>query len=263
VVRRWMIVFVDVLMIVMPGTASACAGFAMVMDSGKVLYQENANVQEAPASLTKVMTALLVIENGSLDARVTISDRAASVGESSAGLQAGEVYTRKELLYGLLLPSGNDAAVALAESVAGSEGNFVHLMNAEAQRLGMTETHFSDASGLTAPGHYSSAHDLALLTVAAMQYPESRKIVATQAYYLPTTVNHGSHYWENLNLSFLTGYPGAEGVKTGWTTPAGHCVICAAKRGQVELVAVVLHMNSYSMACQDAETLLDKYFGES
>jgi D-alanyl-D-alanine carboxypeptidase (penicillin-binding protein 5/6) len=234
--------------------------YAMVMNfNGKVLYQENADVKAVPASLTKIMTALLVLDNGNLQTRVKISQRAANIGDASAHMKAGEVYTREELLYGLLLPSGNDSAIALAESVAGNEDNFVKMMNAKSQGLELAETHFSDAAGVT-PSDYSSAHDLALLTIAAMQSPEFRKIVATRSYFLPATINHGSHDWKNFTSSFLNEYSGSEGVKTGWTTPAGFCVIGAAKRGQTELVAVVMHSDSFSNAWQDAETLLNAYF---
>jgi len=234
--------------------------YAIVMNfDGKVLYQENADVRAVPASLTKIMTALLVLDSGNLQTRVKISQKAANIGDASAYIKAGEVYTREELLYGLLLSSGNDTAIALAESVAGSEDNFVKMMNTKAKELGLTDTYFTDAAGLSA-SDYSSAHDLALLTIAAMQNPEFRKIVATRAYYLPSTINHGSHDWKNFTSSFLTGYSGSEGVKTGWTTPAGFCVIGAAKRGQTELVAVVMHSDSFPSAWQDAEALLNAHF---
>lgn len=234
--------------------------YAIVMNfDGKVLYQENADVRAVPASLTKIMTALLVLDNGDLQTSVKISQKAASIGDASAHIKAGEAYTREELLYGLLLPSGNDSAIALAESVAGNEDNFVKMMNARAQELGLAETHFSDADG-AAPTDYSSAHDLALLTIAAMQSREFRKIVATRSYYLPSTINHGSHDWKNSTSSFLKSYSGSEGVKTGWTTPAGFCVIGAAKRGQTELVAVVMRSDNFSSAWQDAAALLNAYF---
>lgn len=225
-------------------------------NSGRVLYQKNADLRMPPASLTKIMTALLVIENGNLDKKVRVSERAAETGESSIWLEAGEVLTRRDLLYALMLNSANDAAVALAESVAGSVEDFVERMNKRAKQLGLKNTHFSNPHGLEALEHYTTARDLAFLTRYAMTNPTFSKVVATKAAVIPWEGHPWKRQLFNKNR-LLFRYSGAIGVKTGYTRRAGNCLVGAARRGNLSLIAVVLNS---SQVYEDAEKLLDYGF---
>lgn len=215
--------------------------------TGQVLWEKNAHERRAVASTTKIMTALLTLERAALDEEVAISAAAASTGGNMLGLAPGERILVKDLLYGLLLNSGNDAATALAEHVAGSVAAFADLMNAKAQALGMADTHFVNPHGLDAEGHYSTAYDLWLLTREAMKNSVFREMVA-----MPSQTS-GDRMYANLNL-LLTTYPGADGVKTGTSEWAGECLVASATRRGHRLIAVVLHSpDRYG----DATALLD------
>ncbi len=218
-------------------------------DASQPLADKNAHERRAMASTTKIMTALLVLERASLDDAVSISPTAL-VGESSMGLQAGEVVTVEDLLWGLLLPSGNDAAVALAEHIAGSEADFVALMNERAVQLGLTDTHFANPHGLDAPEHTSSAYDLWRLAEAALEYPVFQQIVSS-----------GSHTAAGRQLingnELLDRYPGADGVKTGTTQAAGQSLVASVTRdGHRTLVVVLGSEDRYA----DATAIYDHYF---
>lgn len=224
--------------------------------SGRVLYQKNADRPMSPASLTKIMTALLVVEDNQIDRKVRISKRAAETGESSIWLEAGETLSRRELLYALMLNSANDAAVALAESVSGTQEKFVQKMNIRARQLGLKNTHFCNPHGLEAPGHYTTAFDLAFLTRQAMANPLFQRVVATREMVIPWT----GHPWNRLLFNknrLLYRYSGAIGVKTGYTKKAGNCLVGAAQRGPLKLIAVVLNS---SQVYEDTKKLLDYAF---
>lgn len=231
---------------------------AVLMDasSGRVLYESNAHQRLSPASVTKIMTALLVAEQGNLEQKVTISQNAADTPESSVWLEPGEKLTRRQLLYACMLNSANDAAVALAESVAGSEQDFVQLMNRRARQLGMKDSHFGNPHGLETAGHYTSAYDLALLSREALTNKIFRQVVATQSTKIPWTGKEYDRLLVNQNR-LLYRYDGAIGVKTGYTKQAGNCVVGAAQRGSLVLIAVV--MNSPSVY-PDLEQMLDYGF---
>ncbi|MGD0154050.1 MAG: serine hydrolase, partial [Thermacetogeniaceae bacterium] len=184
--------------------------------SGRVLYSKNPSERLPIASLTKIMTALLVLENGDLDQKVYISRRAAETGESTIWLEPGEIFSRKELLYALLLSSANDAATALSESLAGTEDNFVAMMNRRGQELQLGDTHFSNAHGLDAPDHYSSAYDLAVLSRQAMANSFFEQVVATKTTTLPWVGHPWPRFLINKNR-LLFRYSGANGIKTGYT----------------------------------------------
>lgn len=224
--------------------------------SGRVLYGKNVHRHLPPASITKIMTALLVIEKGSLDQKVKISSHAAGTPESSIWLEAGEKLTREQLLYALMLNSANDAAVALSESVSGSEKNFIKLMNQRAQQLGMKDSHFVNPHGLHSSDHYTSAYDLALLTRKAMSNRTFSRVVSTKTHHIPWAskdydrllINHNRLLWK---------YKYAVGVKTGYTKEAGDCLVGAAQKGSLVLIAVTL--NSSSMY-QDMEQMFDYGF---
>lgn len=231
---------------------------AILIDArtGRILYSKNEHRRMSPASLTKIMTALLVLEAGNLDQKTRISEHAAEIGESSIWLETGEILSRRELLYALMLNSANDAAVALAESVSSSERLFVEMMNKKARQLGLRDTHFSNPHGLEDPAHYTSAYDLAFLSRKAMVNPLFQKIVSTHAMTIPWKGHPWNRYLLNKNR-LLYRYPGAIGVKTGYTKKAGNCLVGAAQRGSLKLIAVVLNS---PRVYDDAAELLDYGF---
>ena len=235
---------------------SAKAAILMDESSGRVLLAKDVHQRMPQASLTKIMTALLVVEHGDLDKQVVVSKHAEETGESSIWLEEGEVLSRNDLLYGLMLASANDAAVALAESVAGSEELFVRQMNNRARELNLSDTHFANPHGLDAEGHYSSAFDLASLAREGMKNPLFRDVIDTKEMNLPWP----GHSWERALFNknkLITRYQGARGVKTGYTRTAGCCLVGAAQRGDLKLISVV--MNS-SDIYSDTEKLLDYGF---
>jgi D-alanyl-D-alanine carboxypeptidase len=216
------------------------------LDSNGTLLSYHADEPLPPASTTKLMTALLVLEHGRLDTPATVSYAAATVGQSSMGLRQGEVLTRRQLLYGLLLPSGNDAAVALAESIAGSQDAFVAMMNARCAQLGCTHTHFMNPHGLPAAGHYTSARDLLLIAQASLRFATLVQIAGTRSYVIPATPSNYAHDLVNIDQPIFW-YPGLEGLKSGTTGEAGHCEVLYEVRGGRHLLAVLLGMpNRYT-----------------
>jgi D-alanyl-D-alanine carboxypeptidase len=209
------------------------------------------------ASTTKIMTALVAIAYGKLDGLITVgADALLPPSEASlAFLRQGDRLTLRDLLYGLLLPSGDDAAIAIADGVAGSQANFVALMNMEAALLGLTHTHYTDVHGLDPDAcnytvlqgfnrdcHYTTARDLAHLAAFAMQSPLFARIVSTPHYDLPADADHGDYSWQTTNkLLSVYAFPGITGVKTGFTGAAGHCLVSAAARAYGHLLSVVLN----------------------
>ncbi len=215
---------------------------AILMDqrTGAILYEKDAFRQLDPASVTKMMTALLVIEHGYLSQMVTVSRTAAAVPGSSLHIVSGQKYTVRDLLYGLLMRSGNDASVALAQAEAGSVHKFVAQMNMKAQELGAFNTQFENPNGLTKPGHFSTAYDLALIARKAMSLPLFRQIVGTHHYVIVEDRHHHHRTLHNTN-QLLESFPNATGIKTGTTDAAGKCLAASANRNGQELIAVVLN----------------------
>jgi D-alanyl-D-alanine carboxypeptidase len=215
-------------------------------DTGKWLRLYNADAQLPMASTTKIMTAILAIQHGHLNDLVHVSKAAASIGEATMGLVAGEHVSMTDLLYGLLIPSGNDAAIAIAEHVSGSLPRFVDLMNARARQLHLTHTHYVTPYGFSKsadgddPAHYTSARDLVTLALYAMRSPLFRKIVGTQRYVVSKTTHNREHDLVTVDY-FIKWYPGADGVKPGWTSGAGICQVIDAKRDGRHVIAAVLH----------------------
>lgn len=201
--------------------------------TGTVLYAKNPHEPRAPASTTKILTALLALEMGRLDDVATVSRKAASTPGSSARLYTGQKIRLIDLLHGLLLSSGNDAAVAVAEHIAGSESAFVDLMNRRAAELGATNSRFQNPHGLDAPGHFSTAYDLALLSRLALVYPVFGEIVRKRTY------EYDQGAWSNTN-QLLWRFEEVEGIKTGTTSQAGYCLVAAASRDGMQLISVVL-----------------------
>ncbi len=213
---------------------------AIVLDAftGKTLYEKNADVAEFPASTTKIMTALLVIEAGDLDREVEVELEDSKVGESGLDIKPGEHYTRRQMLYGLMLKSANDVAHALGRDNAGSIEAFAEKMTRRAQELGATSTHFMNPHGLHNALHYTTPRDLAMIARAAMAQPFFRELVRTETH--PWVTEFAVRDLFNHNR-LLTRFPGCTGVKTGYTYPAQQVLVSAAMRETREVIAVVMH----------------------
>ena len=227
--------------------------------SGKTIASRNAEERFEPASLTKLMTAYLAFaalqkRTITLDQHVTISRRASKSGGSRTFLDPHKPATVEELLYGMIVQSGNDATIALAELIGGSEDAFAQMMNREAQRLGLKDTQFTNASGWPDPRQYSTARDLGVLAAALIRdFPEFYKFYATKEYRY-----NGINQQNRNRLLWLD--PNVDGVKTGHTDAAGYCLIASAKRGDRRLISVVLGTNSDSARAQESQKLLNYGF---
>jgi D-alanyl-D-alanine carboxypeptidase (penicillin-binding protein 5/6) len=227
---------------------SAQAVILVDVGSGQVLYERNADAPREPASLTKLMTGLLAVEAGDLDRTVTVSKTAADTGEASANLQAGDQLKLRDLLTAALLPSANDASVAIAEALSGSVPAFVQRMNARAAELGLRDTRFGNPDGLPSPGHISSARDLATIAREALQHEEFRSTVCLEKAKLTYARRgtKGPQTREVLSTNRLLRHEHpehwdlADGVKTGYTKAAGRCLCASATEGGWQLLAVVL-----------------------
>lgn len=220
---------------------------------GNVLWSRGANTHSAMASITKTMTAIVALENGSLDDTFTVSANAASVGESSAGLRTGDKLTLETLLNGLLVHSGNDAAVCIAEGIGGSVDGFVEMMNEKAQQMGLSNTHFANPTGLDADGHYSSVADIAVIARYGMANETFRSIVGKKK----TTLSYGGKKTtlKSSNALLCTWGP-CIGVKTGFTNNAGQCLASCASKNGIELYAVVLGCSNEVERFTDSYKLL-------
>ena len=237
-------------------SAKAC----IIIDeaSGRVLISHNAEAALPMASTTKVMTALLAIELGDLDAPVTCSRNAFGVPGTSIYLAEGETLTLREMLYGLMLASGNDAATAIAEHIGGTVTDFCHMMTARAAELGCTNTVFLTPHGLPCEGHYTTAHDLALIAREAMTYPIFREIVGTNRATIPWEGRSYDRVLNNKN-KLLTTYKGATGIKTGYTKKAGRCLVFSAERNDMGIIGVVLNCPDWF---NEAARLMDVAFDQ-
>jgi D-alanyl-D-alanine carboxypeptidase (penicillin-binding protein 5/6) len=215
------------------------------VDSGHWLYLFNAHDRRTPASVTKIFTAMVAADLMGLDRVVTVPAAAVQLPPDSTlmGLSAGEQVSVRQLLYGVFLNSGNDAAETLARAVT-SRDAFVGLMNTKAVKLGLNDTHFANPTGLDADNHYSTAFDLALAArYLDTHYPALAAIASTQALVIPATATHKQYFLSNLNKLLKT-YPGVTGLKTGWTGIAGGCLDATATRGGHRLIAVLLGSQS-------------------
>ena len=209
------------------------------------------------ASTTKIMTAIVVIENADLNKTVEISKKSASTGGSRLGLKTGDKITINHLLYGLMLRSGNDAAVALAENISGSVSDFAILMNNKAKELGLKNTNFETPHGLDSDNHYTTAYELALLTDYALKNPTFSKIVGTKNY----TININGYPKNLSNTNELLGnLNGVYGVKTGFTNGANRCLVTACKRGNMDIICVVLGADTKNFRTQDSVKLIEYAF---
>ena len=251
-----------------PPAISADEAMLIDEDDGHILFDLNGEHAQPMASTTKIMTAVIAIQTANLNMFITVHQDAINEvnnnGGSTANLRVGEQLTLHDLLYGLLLPSGDDAAIAIADALGGTTQNFVQIMNLYAYRLRLFSTHYINPDGLTyydasnrpIPGHYTTAYDLARLAQYAMSLPLFAQIVRTGHYSLPATATHGAYSWTNTN-TLLTGYSGATGIKTGFTLEAGGCLVFAATRNGHHLLGVVLHSVPENERFSDAEALLN------
>jgi D-alanyl-D-alanine carboxypeptidase (penicillin-binding protein 5/6) len=210
------------------------------LTAGRILYQYQPTRRVFPASLTKIMSAMVILERADLEEYVTVSRRAASAPSVRLRLQTGQVFRLGDLLKAMLITSANDACLAAVEHVGGSEEGFVRLMNERAAHLGLVNTHFSNACGFDTPNHYSTAMDLAVLSEAAMQHPTFRAFVREEIEVISPINANRSYLLRNTNR-LLGRMPGVEGVKTGFTSRAGRCLIVKVSQDGKELLLVLLH----------------------
>ncbi len=252
-----------------PAQINASEAILLDAATGTILVDKDAESPVPMASTTKIMTALIALRSGRLATQVTIAQDAANEvtqnDGSSALLVPGDTIRLQDLLYGLMLPSGDDAAVAIADALAGSTQNFVAIMNIEAAKLHLYQTHFANVDGLPPTDsqgnaingtHYSTAYDLVRLARYAMSIPLFAQIVQTRTYTLTATANHHTYKWTTTN-KLLGVYQGMLGIKTGSTPEAGDCLVFAATRKGQTLIGVILHSATDASRFQDAQTLLD------
>lgn len=227
------------------------SGLLFDVRTGQVLWAKNPTRILPIASLTKMMTALLVATHTRPNARVLITRDALNYTGSGVGLlPKGKQVPLIALLYGLLLPSGNDAAIALADHVAGTQSHFISLMNAKAQSLGLRCTHYTTVSGIIDQDNHSCAQDLALIAHLVLEQPVLAPIVASRSAIEPFPIKGGKLFLYNNNPLLVTGYPGTDGVKTGFTDAAGECLVATARRGRTWLGVVLLHSGNTSAQAQ-------------
>ena len=247
-----------------PGIA-ARAAILMNPVTGETMYAKEPHLRLPPASTTKVLTAMVTLERLHPYTRVLVSSRAASVAPSRIGLRAGEIVSTQDLLYGLLLKSGNDAAEALAEAAGGSVDGFAGLMNARAWQIGARNSHFVNPHGLPSDMHYSTAYDLALIFRHAMRYSMFADIVRTRNAALRIESGYGPYGdWRMVPVRstnrLLGSYEGARGGKTGFTLKARRCFVGEVERGGIRLIVVVLNSPNSETLWQDTQNLLDYGF---
>lgn len=228
-------------------------------ESGRILYNKNATERRKMASLTKMMTAILLVENCELNEEITIDKRACYIGGSEAGIKPNDNITAENLLYGMLLPSGNDCAMAIGYHIGGTIENFAAMMNKKAKELGLEDTNFENPHGLDSENHYTSAYSMALISRYALSYKKIRDIVATKE----ATINLGSFTKQLRNTnSLLRTYDKADGGKTGFTNGANRCLVASATEDNLKLIAVVLGSETSSIRFNDAKSILEDTFSK-
>ena len=245
---------------ILPNPPAVTAESAILVDlqTGGIIYGKNADVRQYPASTTKVMTAVLALEEGDNNRTVVVSPYAAWVECTS--LWAGHAMREFDMIELMLLESDNGAATALGEAVGGSESAFVAMMNAKARELGMKDTHFENCNGMPDANHYSTARDIAKVSAYAMKNELFRRIVASERIIMPDWQNPGNTYEAENTNELLESYPGCIGVKTGFTNAAGGCLVSAARRNGRELLCVVLKSSDMDTRFSDSAALLDYGF---
>jgi serine-type D-Ala-D-Ala carboxypeptidase (penicillin-binding protein 5/6) len=234
-------------------------------DTGTVLYEKNSHEKLAPASMTKIMTMLLImeaLEKGQIkwDDEVRTSEYAASMGGSQIFLEAGESMTVKEMLTGIAIGSANDASVAMAEHIAGSEEAFVGKMNKRAEEIGLKDTQFQNPTGLPAKDHYSSAHDMSMMAKELLKYNEITKFTGTYESYLREDTEN--KFWLVNTNKLVRFYDGVDGLKTGFTNEAKYCLTATAKKGNMRVIAVVFGASTPKERNSEVTKMLDYAFNQ-
>lgn len=266
--KKNIILFSVIFLVVFYSTCSAkpvlngSSFLLMEAETGQVLLEQNPDAPMNPASTTKIMTAILALEKLPLPEKVTASNNVLKIIGTRLYINPGDVLTVEQLLYALLLHSANDAALVLAEHIAGSVDEFAEMMTRRARELGAFNTTFKNPHGLTEEGHITTARDLAIISRYAMSIPQFREIVSTPDYLI-----QGEHHDKDdiriVNTNrLLNTFEGATGIKTGYTIAAGHTIVASAKRDDMELIAVVLNSPSRATLWNDAAKLLDYGFNE-
>ena len=235
-------------------TLNSRIAVAFDRNSNKVIWGKDENKRTAMASTTKIMTSIIVAENSNLDDIVTISAKAAGTGGSRLGLKKDDKISMRDLLYGLMLRSGNDAAVAIAEHIGGDIPSFAELMNKKAKELNLKDTHFVTPHGLDDPEHYTTAYELAKIADYALKIPKIREIVSTKTHTVyinnrPMTINNTNELLGSLN--------GVYGVKTGFTNGAGRCLVTSCKRDDIDIITVILGADTKKMRTADSIKLIE------
>ena len=255
--KKILILFLLIPFLVRAYSTSATSAILMDLDSGRIIYANNKDLVRSVASISKIMTAVVAIESDKLDEIVTVGSEIKSAYGSGIYIKEGEELTLRDLLYGLMLRSGNDAALSIATYVGGDVQAFVSMMNAKAKSIGMKNSTFNNPSGLDQEkGNYSSAYDMALLMKYAYQLKEFREIVSTKKYELKTNMNY--YLWNNKN-KLLYMYKYANGGKTGFTEKARRTLVTTASKNNTNLVAVTLNDGNDFL---DHKALFEEAFGE-
>lgn len=234
-------------------------------DTGTILYDKNSEEKLPPASMTKIMTMLLIMEaleknQIKMDEMVRTSEYAASMGGSQIFLEPGEEMTVEQMLKGIAIGSGNDASVAMAEKIAGSNEEFVSMMNKKVKELGLKNTHFKNPTGLPEPDHYSSAHDMAIMAKELLKYEEITNFTGKYEAYLRE--NTDKKFWLVNTNRLVKFYPGVDGVKTGFTNEAKYCLTATAKKGDMRVIAVVFGADTPKERNSQVTKMLDYAFSQ-
>ncbi|MBA4495695.1 D-alanyl-D-alanine carboxypeptidase family protein [Paenactinomyces guangxiensis] len=245
--------------------SSAVSAVLMDADTGTILFEKNSHQKLPPASITKVMTLLLVMEaldegKISLKDKVRISENAASMGGSQIFLEPGETMSVQDLLKAVAVASANDASVALAEFLGGTEQHFVQMMNDKAKKLGLKNTHFQNTNGLPAEDHYSSAYDIAVMSRELLKHPEITRYTGIYQDYLRQQSK--KPFWLVNTNKLVRYYQGVDGIKTGYTSEAGFCLSATAKRGNFRVIAVVMGEPDVKKRNQEVSGMLDYAFNQ-
>lgn len=243
--------------------SNAKSAIMLEASTGKIIYQKNSDEQLPMASMTKMMTLLLIMENidnGNLkwDEKVTTSSHAASMGGSQIFLEVGEQMTVEDLVKGICIGSGNDAAVSMAERIGGTEENFVKMMNDKAKVLGLKNTHFENACGLDHKEHYSSAYDMAMIAMELVKHEKILEFTGTYEDYLRK--NTDKSFWLVNTNKLVRYYQGVDGLKTGYTNEAGYCITTTAKRNNMRLITVVMGEPTSAIRNSETTDMLDYGF---
>lgn len=243
--------------------SNAKSAIMLEASTGKIIYEKNSEEKLPMASMTKMMTLLLIMENiedGNLkwDEMITASEHAASMGGSQIFLEVGEQMSVEDMVKGICIGSGNDAAVAMAERIGGTEENFVKMMNEKASKLGLKNTHFENSCGLDSDNHYSSAHDMAIIAKELVRHEKILEYTGTYEDYLRK--NTDNSFWLVNTNKLVRYYQGVDGLKTGYTSTAGYCITTTAKRNNLRLITVVMGEPSSSIRNSETTAMLDYGF---